>query len=148
MRRINWPIWLGFALSIFAFISYPLIFINWVATRDFPWASIALFVLAAFLLFVGIRRAFAPDRRRLSKIVAAVVAVLSVLVLGMFIFIAFIAARWLPASAGAPQVNAKAPNFVLADTDSKPVSLAELLTQPINSKPAKGVLLIFYRGYW
>ena len=148
MRKINWPIWLGFMIMVFAFISYPLIFINWPVTRDFPWANIALFVVAAILLFFGIRRAFAPDRRRLSKIVAAVVAVLSVLVLGMFIFIAFIAARWLPASAGAPQVNAKAPNFVLADTDSKPVSLAELLTQPINSKPAKGVLLIFYRGYW
>ena len=148
MRKINWPIWLGFIITVFAFISYPLIFINWPVTRDFPWANIALFVVAAILLFFGIRRAFAPDRRRLSKIVASVVAVLSVLVLGMFIFIAFIAARWLPASTSAPQLNAKAPNFTLTDTNSKPVSLAELLTQPINSKPAKGVLLIFYRGYW
>ena len=148
MRKINWPIWLGFIITVFAFISYPLIFINWPVTRDFPWANIAFFVVAAILLFFGIRRAFAPDRRRLSKIVASVVAVFSVLVLGMFIFIAFIAARWLPASTSAPQVNAKAPNFTLTDTNSKPVSLAELLTQPINSTPAKGVLLIFYRGYW
>src|SRR5947207_71538 len=120
MRRINWPIWLGFIMSVFALLSYPLIFINWAATRDFPWVNIALFVVAAALLFFGIRRAFAPDRRRLSKIVASLVTVLSVLVLGMFIFIAFIAARWLPASTGAPQVNAKAPDFALNDTNSKP----------------------------
>src|SRR5438067_13592097 len=121
MRRINWPIWLGFALSIFAFISYPLIFTNWVATRDFPWANIALFVVAAFLLFVGIRRAFAPDRRRLSKIVASLVTVLSVLVLGLFIFTAFIGSRWLPASKGEPQVRQQAPGLTLNDTNNKPI---------------------------
>src|SRR5947208_16749057 len=100
MRRLNWPIWLGLLLSFFAFLSYPLIFINWATTRDFPWANIPLFVVAAVLLFIGIRRVFAPDRRRLSKIVASLVTVLSVLVLAMFIFMAFIASRWLPASTG------------------------------------------------
>ena len=134
-------------ISVFAFLSYPLIFVNWAVTRDFPWANIALFVVAAFLLFVGIRRAFAPGRRRLSKIVASLGALLSVLVLGMFILVAFIGSRWLPASGGAPQVNQKAPAFTLIDTNNKPVSLTELL-QPVNGKPTKGVLLIFYRGYW
>ena len=148
MRRINWPVWLGFIISVFAFLSYPLIFVDWAMTRDFPWANIALFVVAAFLLFVGIRRAFAPDRRRLSKIVASLLTAFSVLILGMFIFVAFIAARWLPPSTGAPQVNQKAPAFELVDTNNKPISLTELLLQPINNKPAKGVLLIFYRGYW
>lgn len=148
MRRINWPIWLGFIISVFAFLSYPLLFVNWPVTRDFPWANIALFVVAAFLLIVGIRRAFAPGRRRLSKIVASLGALLSVLVLGMFILVAFIGSRWLPASTGAPQVNQKAPAFTLIDTSNKPVSLTELLLQPVNGKPTKGVLLIFYRGYW
>lgn len=148
MRRINWPIWLGFIISVFAFLSYPLIFVNWPVTRDFPWANIALFVVAAFLLIVGIRRAFAPGRRRLSKIVASLGALLSVLVLGMFILVAFIGSRWLPASTGAPQVNQKAPAFTLIGTNNKPVSLTELLLQPVNGKSTKGVLLIFYRGYW
>ena len=157
MRRINWPIWLGFIISVFAFLSYPLIFINWPPTRDFPWANIALFVVAAILLFVGVRRAFAPDRRRLSKIVASLLTAFSVLILGMFIFVAFIAARWLPPSTGAPQVNQKAPAFELVDTNNKPISLTELLLQPMQSVPPavaggshapKGVLLIFYRGYW
>jgi len=138
MKRINWQLWLGFLLSVFAFLSYPLVFVNWASTRDFPWANLVLFVVAALLLFMGIRRAFAPDRRRLSKIVASVVAALSVLIIAMFIFVAFVASRWLPPSTGAPQVTQKAPDF----------SLTELLSQPINGKPAKGALLIFYRGYW
>ena len=114
-------------------------------------------MVAAILLFVGVRRAFAPDRRRLSKIVASLLTAFSVLILGMFIFVAFIAARWLPPSTGAPQVNQKAPAFELVDTNNKPISLTELLLQPMQSVPPavvggshapKGVLLIFYRGYW
>jgi hypothetical protein len=148
MKRINWQLWLGFLLSVVAFMSYPLVFVNWASTRDFPWANLVLFVVAALLVFMGIRRAFAPDRRRLSKIVASVIATLSVLIIAMFIFVAFVASRWLPASAGAPQVAQKAPDFSLTDTTNKTVSLTELLSQPINGKPAKGALLIFYRGYW
>jgi peroxiredoxin len=71
-----------------------------------------------------------------------------VLVIAFFIFIAFIEARRLPASAGAPQVGQRAPDFTLTDINHKPVALAELLAQSVNNKPAKGVLLIFYRGYW
>jgi peroxiredoxin len=66
----------------------------------------------------------------------------------MFIFTSFIAARWLPASTGAPQVSQKAPEFTLKDTGNKAVSLTDLLSQPINNKPPRGVLLVFYRGYW
>ena len=157
IQRFNWQIWTGFVLSIFAFLSYPLVFINWPVTRNFPWANLLLFAFAAILLFIGVRRAFAPDRRRISKIVSSVLATLSVLVLGMFIFVAFVASRWLPASTGAPQVGQKAPDFTLVDTNDKSVSLSELLSSPIKSVPPasaggprapKGVLLIFYRGYW
>ena len=148
MKRINWQLWLGFLLSVVALLSYPFVFVNWAGTRDFPWANLVLFAVAALLVFMGIRRAFAPDRRRLSKIVASVIATLSVLLIAMFIFVAFVASRWLPASTGAPQVAQKAPEFSLNDTSNKTVSLAELLSQPINGKPARGALLIFYRGYW
>jgi len=148
MKRFNRAIWAGFVLSVFAFLSYPLIFVNWAVTRDFPWANLFFFVVAAGLLFIGVRRAFAPNRRRVSKIVAAIVATLSTLLLGMFIFTAFVAARWLPASAGAPQVGQAAPEFSLIDINGRVTSLSDLRTQPINGKPARGVLLIFYRGYW
>ena len=118
IQRFNWQIWTGFVLSIFAFLSYPLVFVNWAVTRNFPWANLLLFA--------------------------------------MFIFVAFVASRWLPASTGAPQVGQKAPEFTLVDTNNKSSSLSELLSSPITSVPLsaggprapKGVLLIFYRGYW
>ena len=148
MRWFNWQIWAGFLVSVFAFLSYPFIFVNWPVTRDIPWANFALFVIAAALLFVGVRKAFKPDRRLISKIATSVLTTLSLLFLGFFVFVVFIAARWLPASVGAPQVGQKAPDFTLYDTSNKPTSLADLLTQPINGKSPRGVLLIFYRGYW
>jgi hypothetical protein len=149
-KKFNWPIWAGFLLSIIAFITYPLVFVWFPITRDFPWANLPLFVLAAALLILGVRRAFSTDRThpRRSRIVGSVVTVLSVAIFGLFIFIAFVMPRQLPASQGAPQVGQKAPDFSLADINGKPVSLAELTATPVNGKPVKGVLLIFYRGYW
>jgi len=148
IKRFNWQIWAGFLVNVFALLSYPFIFVNWAITRDFPWANFGLFVIGAVLLFVGLRKAFKPDRRLISKIAASFLTTTSALVLGFFIFVAFIAARWLPASQNAPQVGEKAPEFTLADTSNKPVPLAGLLSQPINGKSPKGVLLIFYRGSW
>lgn len=150
MRRFNWPAWTGFLLSIAAFVSYPFVFARWSTTRDFPWANLLLFALAAILLLIGLRRAFAPGHShpRRSTFAASVLATISALVLGLFIFSTFIMARWLPASHGAPQVGQKAPDFTLADTNNKPVILASLLSSPINGQIPKGVLLVFYRGYW
>jgi len=147
-QGINWPIWTGFLLSLIALLSYPFVFVNWPVTRDFPWANLLLFGIAAVLLFVGVRRAFSAARRRISKIAASVLATFGVLVLGFFIFSFFIASRWLPAAHGAPKVGQKAPDFTLADTNNKQVSLTSLFSEPINGRAAKGVLLIFYRGYW
>lgn len=165
MQRFNWQIWAGFLLSVIALLSYPFVFVRFPITRDFPWANLLLCALAALLLLVGVRRALAPDRRRRSKIAAAVLATLGVVILGLFIFSAFIMARRLPASTAAPRIGQKAPDFSLADTNGKLVSLTELLSSPINGTTGsasgafarndrearttpKGVLLIFYRGYW
>jgi hypothetical protein len=153
-RRFNWPIWSGFLLSLFAFISYFALFVWFPVTRDFPWANLLLFAAAAALLVVGIRRAFASDRPhpKRSKIIGAVVATLSVAVFGFFIFATFIMARQLPASHGAPQVGQKAPDFSLSDSHGKAVSLSEMMASPVNGKAGspnpRGVLLVFYRGYW
>ena len=151
IRRFNWHIWAGFLLSVIAFLSYGLFFVNFPITRDVPWANLILFMIAASLLFVGIRRAFAPDRSRLAKVGSSLLAVLGVLMIGFFIFMTFIMARWLPASQGAPRVGNRAPEFTLVDPNGKATSLAELLSTPVNVtntvKP-RGVLLIFYRGYW
>jgi hypothetical protein len=151
-QRLNWQIWGGFLLSIIAFISYPVFFVNFPVTRDFPWVNLLLLAVAGALIFIGVRRAFTPGRSRKAKIGASILGALGVLVIGLFVFVFLIAARWLPASEGAPHLGQKAPDFTLTDTRGKSVALTELLSTPINGKAGasqpKGVLLIFYRGYW
>src|SRR6185295_14117142 len=89
MKRINWPLWLGFILTFAASLSYPFFFVNWPITRDFPWATLLLFVVAGVFLFIGLKRAFAPDRKRKSKIAGVVVTAFSVLIFGLFTFSIF-----------------------------------------------------------
>jgi hypothetical protein len=150
MRRFNWPLWAGFLLALLAFFSYFAVFVQFPVTRDFPWVNLLLFVLAAILLFMGIRRGFARDRAHptRSKIVTSIVTTLSVVVIAFFIFAIFIAGRWLPASTGAPHVGQKVPEFTLSDSNSRQVSLNQLMSEPIDGKAPKGVLLVFYRGWW
>lgn len=149
-QRFNWQIWAGFLLSLVASISYPLVFMRWPVTRDFPWVTLLLYVVAAVLLVIGTRRAFASGRALKSKIAASILTALTVVIMGLFLFSTLIVSRWLPASQGAPQVGQKAPDFSLVDPNGKTVSLSELLSSSTGqqmSKP-KGVLLVFYRGYW
>jgi hypothetical protein len=147
-RSFNWPVWSGLLISVVAFLSYFFVFVRFPVTRDFPWASLLLFGVAAALLLVGLRRAFAPERRLGAKVAGLVAAALSVAIFGFFVFSTFIMSRWMPASQGAPQVGRKAPEFSLPDTDGRPVSLSELLSTPVNGKAPRGVLLVFYRGHW
>jgi hypothetical protein len=135
-------------LSLVAFFSYFFVFVRFPLTRDFPWASLLLFGVAAALLLAGLRRAFAPGRRLKSKVAGLVAVTLSVTIFGFFVFTTFIASRWMPAAQGAPQVGWKAPEFTLPDTEGRLVSLSELLSTPVNGRAPKGVLLVFYRGYW
>ena len=148
LRSINWPLWAGFLLSLFVSVSYPFIFAQWPSTRDTPWVNVLLLVVALIFLILGIRRAFSPGRRLLSKIGASIITGLGLIVLGLFVFTTFVMPRWLPESKGAPQVGQKAPEFTLTDTAGKQVALNELLSSPINGRAPRGVLLIFYRGYW
>src|SRR6185312_12301007 len=115
VKRFNWPLWVGFLLSVVTFFSYFAVFVWYPVTRDFPWANLLLFAVAAVLLFLGVRRAFAGDRRQ-SKIVAAIVTTLGVIVIAFFVLAFFVGGRQLPASKGAPQVGQKAPDFTLNDT--------------------------------
>lgn len=138
----NWQIVLGFLLSLFAFASVPMVFSQWSVSTDYRWLSVGLFVIAGIFVLVGLRRAFAAGRGKLSKITAAILTLLSGAVFGLFVFLAFFMSTWLPKSTGAPQVGQKAPDFTLTDTNGKQVSLSETLSKQ------KGVLLVFYRGYW
>lgn len=151
VRRLNWPLWVGFLLTLAAFLTYTSVFVYYPVTRDFPWVNLLIFAVAVVLLVVGLRRGFASDRPHptRSKVVSSIVGVLGFAVFALFVFVVFVVGRWLPASTGAPQVGQRAPEFSLPDTNGKPVSLNELLSTPVNgSAPTKGVLLVFYRGYW
>jgi lysylphosphatidylglycerol synthetase-like protein (DUF2156 family) len=150
MRRINWPLWTGFLLALLAAFSYFALFVQFEATRDFPWVNLLLFAFAAVLLLLGIRRGFARERAHptRSKIIASIVTTLGVVVIAFFVFAVFIAGRWLPASTNAPHVGQKAPEFTLSDSNNRQVSLNQLMSEPIDGKAPKGVLLVFYRGWW
>jgi len=148
-RAANWALWSGFILSLIAFLSYFLIFARYPVTRDVPWINFLLFALSLALLFAGLRRAFgSPDRYR-GKIAGPILSILSLAVVAFFCLAIFYFPKQLPASSQAPRVGQKAPDFVLSDTHGNTVSLAALLSTPLAaSQPAKGVLLVFYRGYW
>ena len=137
-RRFNWQLWCGFALSVVAFASYFAFFIRFPTTRDFPFPSLILFVIAIVLLIIGLRSA---HRRRP---LAWIVTILGIGVAAFFCFAVFVGSKQLPVSETAVAVGAKAPDFVLLDINRKQVALAQLLAAPSN----KGVVLIFYRGYW
>jgi len=136
--RFNWPLWSGFALSLVAFVTYFAFFVRFPITRDFPWASLMLFAIAIVLLVIGLRRA--QHRRPLAWIVTIV----GIGVAAFFCLAVFVATKQLPSAETAAKVGTKAPDFALLDINRKPVALSQLLAAPAN----KGVVLIFYRGYW
>jgi hypothetical protein len=152
-RRLNWPLWAGFLVSGAAFASYFLFFAQFPTTRDFPWVNFLLFAAAAVLVVLGLQRAFVSASSYRGKISGLILAALSAVILGFFCFSVFVESRQLPLSEHAPRVGQKAPQFSLPDTNGRSESLSELLSTPIDAPSAsgrvpKGVLLVFYRGYW
>jgi hypothetical protein len=148
-HRRNWHLWAGFALCLVGFASLP-VFARFPATRDVPWVNFLLFGTGLAFLFVGLRRAFVQPQQYRGKIAGPILGALSIVIVALFCFVVFYQTRQLPASTGAPKVGEKAPEFVLPDTSNKPVSLSSLLSTPsVDSQTfPKGVVLVFYRGYW
>src|SRR4051812_46011922 len=139
-RNWNFPLWIGFLIILVGLFSFQF-FIQFPATRDFPWVNLLLFGAGAAFLIAGLARAFKhPDVYR-GKIFGPILTLVSLVAVGLFCFGVFVLARQLPHTAGAPQVGQKAPQFTLPDSNGKPVSLTELLDQ-------KAAILIFYRGHW
>ncbi len=132
---MNRRLWLGLLLSIVAVVSYGFFFYRFPITRDVPWVSYVLLAVALWLLVSGFRRSA-------RKVWAGVVAVIGVGIVALFIFGMTVGSR-VPQSPSAPRVGQKAPDFTLLDSTRRPVSLSQLVA----SSP-RGVLLVFYRGYW
>lgn len=150
-RKWNWQIWSGFLLALAAVPGYMLFFARFPITRNVPWASWLMFAAAGALLAAGVRRAFANPEVYRGRIVGLILTVLSLGAVGVFAYATLYASRQLPAAAGAPAVGDKAPEFALADTSGRMVALAMLLSEPMPGTQAgkpRGVLLVFYRGYW
>jgi len=150
-QRWNWRIWTGFLLALAAIPGYFLVFARFPVTRDVPWASWLMFAVAGGLLWAGVRRAFASSGVYRGKIAGLILAVLSFAAAVFFGYVTLYASRHLPAAAGAPKVGEKAPEFTLTDTSGNMVAMSTLLSEPMpgtaGQKP-RGLLLVFYRGYW
>jgi len=138
-RSRNLLPFLGFAVCAAALFSYPMFFAKFPVTRDVPWVNWLLFTLGLAMAGVGLRRAFRRPERYRGRVASPIFAVLSVAALAFFIFMTEVWPRQLPASAGAPHVGEKAPDFTLADASGGSVRLSDL---------GAWSLLIFYRGYW
>jgi hypothetical protein len=148
-HRWNWHLWAGFVLCLVGFASVRVL-ARFPATRDVPRLNFLLFGTGLSFLFVGLRRAFGQPQQYRGRIAGAILGAVSVLTVALFCFVVFYQTRQLPASTGAPKIGDRAPEFVLPDTRNQPVSLSSLLSTPLvdSQTPPKGVVLVFYRGYW
>jgi len=139
-RNWNWLLWIGFVFILVGLFSYEF-FVQYPITRDFPWANLLLFCVGGILLGLGLVRAFGKPHLYRGKIFGPIFATVALLAFVFFAYGTFYLVRQLPASAAAPRVGQKAPNFTLPDQSGRPVALVDLISD-------KGALLIFYRGYW
>ena len=148
-RRWNVFIYAGFLVSLVAFLSYFMFFARFPVTRDVPWVNLLLFALGLGLVGVGLRRAYRQAERYRGKLSGPILATLSILIFGLFLFYNFWFSKQLPAATAAPLVGEKAPDFTLPDANGNPVTLSRLLAAAgPGAKKDQWVLLVFYRGYW
>jgi hypothetical protein len=142
-RRWNWMLWIGFLVVVLALLSYEF-FVRFPISRDFPWANLLLFAIGGILLLRGLVRAYGQPTKYRGKIFGPILTGLSMLIFALFAYALFYIVRQMPASASAPRVGDKAPDFSLPDQNGRPVALHDLLSSP----GTRAALLIFYRGYW
>jgi peroxiredoxin len=162
-RRRNGALWAGSILTLLGVLSNFLYFIRVPGEKFFPWVNLLLPAIGLAFFLLGLKRAFGqpmmsrgsvslfgrPEVYR-GKVSGSILTVIAVLLFGISVW-GFFHARAVPASAGAPKIGQKAPDFTLTETSGQTVSLDQLLSAPIDSssgKAPKAVLLVFYRGYW
>jgi hypothetical protein len=149
-KRWNWRLWAGFGLTIGALVSYVFFVME---TRAVFWPALLLFVVAAVFLVSGWKRRSREPELYRGKIAGSVLTTLSVLIFGLFGFVVYEVSKAFPEAKNAPQIGQRAPDFSLVDANGRNFTLAQLRSTPIaNSGDAaratKGVLVLFYRGYW
>jgi hypothetical protein len=155
-RRSNVATWWGLLFAIVALGCNAAFFVGVPFQAAVTWLSLLFAAVALIFLVTGLKRAFRQPEVYRGKVLTVVLTVIALLPAGLSA-LGFVGARKLPGATAAPQVGQKVPDFTLADTSGKPVSLDQLLAasseassgQPsFESRAPKAVLLIFYRGYW
>lgn len=157
-KRWNWRLWAGFGLSIGALAGYVFLetTVGWsdrASSRALLWPALLLFVVAALLLVSGLKRRSREPEFYRGKIAGPLLTTLSVLIFALFGFTVYQVLRAFPDANNAPQVGQRAPEFSLVDANGQNFTLAQLLSTPITdsggaARETKGVLVLFYRGYW
>lgn len=148
-RHLNAPIWIGFLVVLAALFTYLPLFARFPATRDAPWPTFLLFGCGLALIGFGLRRAVRDPQVYRGKIAGVILLGVSLAIVAFFGAGFFYFARQLPASTGAPRIGEKAPDFTLPDQDGHQVTLSKWLEPgPGSAMQPKGVVLIFYRGFW
>lgn len=137
----------GFAVCAIALLSYPLFFAQFPPTRDVPWVNWLLFAAGLALVIVGLRRAFRQPERYGGRLAGPVFGVLSLAVLGAFLFLTLVLTRQMPSSSRVAKAGLQAPDFTLPDPRGRPVRLYDVL-KTADGRAGSWAFLIFYRGYW
>jgi hypothetical protein len=146
--RTNTAPWWGLLFALASVGCNAAFFINAPLQSMVPWLSLVFAAVALIFLLAGLRRTFGRPQVYRGKVLSVVLTVIALLPAGLTVF-AFVGTRKLPSADAAPQVGQRVPDFTLADTSGKPVSLDQLLAASASQAQApKAVLLIFYRGYW
>jgi len=146
----NWRLWVGFALALVATFGYPLTF---PITRSVFWIGLVLCIAALVLLVSGLKLAFARPESYRGKVAGPILTTASALMFVLFGVTSYLMPKAYAVASNAPRVGDKAPDFALVDTQGRPITLAQLLATPMpgssnGSQASRGVLLVFYRGYW
>jgi hypothetical protein len=159
-RRTNAAIWWGLLFAIVALGCNAAFFIGAPFQAAITWLSLLFGVVSLIFLVTGLNGVFREPELYRGKVLTIVLALIALLPAGLSV-LGFVGARKLPGATAAPQVGQKVPDFTLADSSGKPVSLDQLLAassatssglpasgEALSSVAPKAVLLIFYRGYW
>jgi hypothetical protein len=150
-RRHNAALWTGSLLTLLGIpINVVPSLVSVPGQRVFAWLGLLLPALGVAFLLLGLKRAFGERQVYGGRVSGSIITFISFVLFAFSVF-GFMHARAVPPSSRAPQVGQKAPDFILPNTGGQAMSLAQFLSMPIDSasgKGPKGVLLVFYRGYW
>ena len=139
----RWPrraVWLGLAFNFAGFFSYFFYFIQFPELRDFPLVNLPLVLVGLLLTGAGCLAIYRQGGGVVGKGLASLSFLMTLILAGFFNFYIFSLSYQLPVAAGAPEVNAAAPAFMLSDQNGDQVNLS--------SYRGKKVVLVFYRGNW